>query len=160
MADKFGRIVNALYSDIYTQSESTGVFPWLSRHCVYIMPPQYISDDLILSAPFCLIYPQQVRLTPANMSCYRSDEKSAGLTVSVFANFDDPTIAWKGVTGRTGLKTMAEAFETRYNRNTLSITGSSLQCFLRSIDYAQERVKGFFQFHLALEYQYLDERND
>lgn len=159
MANLAGDIIAALYTDIYTESETGGDLDWMSRHAVWVMPQESVQEDIITAAPFILIYPQEQTLTPANMSCYRSDDKTFRLSLSLFCEFDDPTIAWTGTTGRTGMRDMIDTLETRYNRNKLGLSNSSLSCFLRSIRYNQPGFPGFFQATLELDYQYLDERD-
>jgi hypothetical protein len=161
MGDIYREILQNLYDDIYTESESGGALEWMCPHAVYVVQsPAFFSYDHSTPEPFILIYPGSITLEPDTISC-RSDTKDATVFLSIFTEFHDENEGVLGDTtaGTKGIVNMVADIETRYNRNTLSISGhDELECYLQRIIYNQVIVPAYHQAHLQFLYQYIDRR--
>lgn len=162
MSDIYKDILQALYDDIYTESESGGALDWMCPHAVYVVQsPAFFSYDHSTPDPFILIYPGTITLEAETIGC-RSDKKDANVFLSIFTEFHDENegVLGSAAAGIKGIVDMAGDLETRYNRNTLSISGhDELECYLQRVVYNQLIVPAYHQSHLQFLYQYIDRRS-
>lgn len=161
MADGMRSLLSAYLSDAQSQMQpyTDKAFPWLASAYV-IQTPELLPPDWSAELPTLLIYPQ---ITQASPFCLgdAGDQKTYTVTLSLCSEgFADETAGLFGAGAFPGLLTMLDAIETRYRRNTLSVTQ---QATLTRIDYTLRRIppflhRGINQAHLTLQHLYLDMR--
>lgn len=161
MADAMRSLLSAYLSDVQSQMQpfTDRAFPWLASAYI-IQTPELLPPDWSAELPTLLICPQ---ITAASPLCLgdAGDQKIYTVTISLCAEgFADETAGLFGAGTYPGLLTMLDAIETRYRRNTLSLTQ---QATLMRIDYTLRRIppflhRGINQAHLTIQHLCLDMR--